>query len=102
MPFTRRELMQSAAVAGPALGALGAATAPEAQAAAAKGIGGRNVIIFITDQDRAIQHFPKDWARENLPALNRLLAHGVSFDNAFCCTCMCSPSRASTNGATSS
>ncbi len=95
MPFTRRELMQSAAVAGPALGALGAAAAPAAQAASSSGIGGRNVIIFITDQDRAIQHFPKNWAKENLPALNRLLAHGVSFDNAFCCTCMCSPSRAS-------
>lgn len=94
MPFTRRELMQSAAVAAPALGALGTAGAP-AQAASAGGIGGRNVIIFITDQDRAIQHFPKNWAKENLPGQNRLLAHGVSFENAFCCTCMCSPSRAS-------
>ena len=53
-----------------------------------------NVLIFITDQERALQHFPKNWAKKNLPGLERLKKHGLSFENAFCNACMCSPSRA--------
>src|SRR3954464_1424666 len=55
---------------------------------------GRNLVIFMTDQERAIQHFPKGWAQRNLPGLQRLLKTGVSFDTAACNACMCSPSRA--------
>lgn len=53
-----------------------------------------NVVLFITDQERAIQHFPRGWARKNLPGLTRLQRHGVTFRNAFTNSCMCSPARA--------
>ena len=55
---------------------------------------GMNVVMFITDQDRAIQHFPKGWAKKNLHGLTRLQRHGVTFQNAFTNSCMCSPARA--------
>ncbi len=52
-----------------------------------------NVLLFITDQDRAIQHFPRGWARQNLPGYARLVQNGLSFRNAFTNACMCSPAR---------
>ncbi|HEX8395048.1 MAG TPA: sulfatase-like hydrolase/transferase [Longimicrobium sp.] len=55
---------------------------------------GMNVVMFITDQDRAIQHFPPDWAERNLPGLRRLQRQGVTFTHAFTNSCMCSPARA--------
>ena len=54
---------------------------------------GKNVILFITDQDWAIQHFPEGWAANNLPGLKRLQRHGLTFSNAFTNACMCSPAR---------
>jgi choline-sulfatase len=57
------------------------------------GMAGMNVVMFITDQDRAIQHFPPGWAERNLPGLTRLQRHGVTFNNAFTNSCMCSPAR---------
>jgi arylsulfatase A-like enzyme len=53
-----------------------------------------NVLLFITDQERALQHFPTNWAKKNLPGMERLRRHGLSFPRAFCNACMCSPSRA--------
>ncbi|GAB4152864.1 MAG: hypothetical protein Fur0021_18010 [Candidatus Promineifilaceae bacterium] len=53
----------------------------------------KNVILFITDQERATQHFPPDWERENLPGLTRLKQNGLTFENAFTNACMCSPAR---------
>src|SRR5258708_29365994 len=55
---------------------------------------GMNVLIFMTDQQRAIQHFPPGWAKKNLPGDDRLMKHGLTFQRAFCNACMCSPSRA--------
>lgn len=55
---------------------------------------GMNVLLFITDQQRAIMHFPDGWAEANLPGLTRLQQSGLTFNNAFCSACMCSPSRA--------
>src|SRR6201987_304781 len=52
-----------------------------------------NVILFLTDQERKIQHFPPDWESQNLPGLTRLKQNGVSFENAFTNACMCSPAR---------
>jgi choline-sulfatase len=52
-----------------------------------------NVILFLTDQERKIQHFPPDWESQNLPGLTRLKQNGVSFENAFTSACMCSPAR---------
>src|SRR5262249_1861780 len=54
-----------------------------------------NVILFMTDQERAIQHFPGSWESDHLPGMTRLRQHGLSFARAFCSSCMCSPSRAS-------
>jgi arylsulfatase A-like enzyme len=59
-----------------------------------KDLHGMNVVLLITDQQRAIQHFPPDWAEKNLHALTRLKRHGLTFERAFCNSCMCSPSRA--------
>ena len=53
-----------------------------------------NVLLIITDQERSLQHFPDDFCREHLPAMCRLLRHGLSFQNYFTNACMCSPSRA--------
>ena len=52
-----------------------------------------NVLVFMTDQQRAIQHFPPGWAKRNMPGLNRLRKHGLEFPNAFTNACMCSPAR---------
>jgi choline-sulfatase len=53
-----------------------------------------DIIVIITDQQRATQNFPPGWEEENLPNLTFLKKNGFSFDRAFCNTCMCSPSRA--------
>ena len=55
---------------------------------------GMNVLLFITDQQRATMHFPAGWEEQNLPGMTRLKRNGLSFDRAFCSACMCSPSRA--------
>lgn len=52
-----------------------------------------DIIMIITDQERATQHFPENWEKENLKSLTFLKENGFSFDRAFCNTCMCSPSR---------
>jgi choline-sulfatase len=94
--LTRKELIGSgASVAAAALLAQGAGV--EQAIAAAKGkrkdVAGMNVILFLTDQERAIQHFPQNWLRQNLPGMRRLRQHGLSFERAFTNACMCSPAR---------
>lgn len=59
-----------------------------------RSMAGMNVILFITDQDRAIQHFPRGWTKKNLPGLTRLQKNGLTFEHAFTNACMCSPARA--------
>jgi arylsulfatase A-like enzyme len=56
-------------------------------------LAGMSMILFLTDQERAIQHFPPGWSRRHLPGLTRLQRHGLTFDNAFTNACMCSPAR---------
>ena len=56
-------------------------------------VAGMNIILFLTDQERAIQHFPPNWLRQNLPGMRRLRRHGLSFERAFTNACMCSPAR---------
>lgn len=55
-----------------------------------------NLLLIMTDQDRGIMHFPEGWEEQNLVAMPRLRKKGITFTNAFCSTCMCSPSRATT------
>lgn len=52
-----------------------------------------NLLIIITDQERAVMHFPPDWAEKHLPSMTLLKNNGVEFKNGFCNACMCSPSR---------
>ncbi len=54
---------------------------------------GRNVIIFLTDQQRAMQWFPPGWAEANLTCQAALANTGVTFTNAFTNTNMCTPAR---------
>lgn len=53
-----------------------------------------NLILIITDQERYTQWFPEDWEAKNLPHLQRLKTHGISFTQACCNSSMCTPSRA--------
>ncbi len=52
-----------------------------------------NLVLIVTDQERAPMHWPDGFA-DRLRSRSRLLANGVSFSNAICNTAMCSPSRA--------
>ena len=54
-----------------------------------------NIVLLITDQQRATRHWPEDpgWLRELMPNEAELARTGLSFTNAFCNTAMCSPSR---------
>jgi arylsulfatase A-like enzyme len=93
--LTRKQLLgtgagAAAALLSPGLGLGGALGADKGE-----GLNGKNVILFLTDQERAIQHFPADWMRENLPGMRRLRRHGLSFETACTAACMCSPSRSS-------
>ncbi|MFN8678801.1 MAG: sulfatase-like hydrolase/transferase [Thermomicrobiales bacterium] len=85
----RRDLIRAAPFVLPAL-----KTRPASAAQGAAPVAGMNVILFLSDQERAIQHFPEGWEAENLPGGMRLREHGLSFERAFCNSCMCSPSRA--------
>jgi arylsulfatase A-like enzyme len=94
--FTRKQLLGTGATAASAL-LLSQGAGVERALAAAQGkrsdVAGMNVILFLTDQERAIQHFPPNWLRQNLPGMRRLLRHGLSFERAFTNACMCSPAR---------
>jgi arylsulfatase A-like enzyme len=56
-----------------------------------------NLLLLITDQQRAPQHWPQDpgWLADLTPNDEELKRTGVSFERAFCASAMCSPSRAS-------
>ena len=99
--ITRGDLLKTAAVAAPgillggrAASAAAAATRPKPRRAAPAGkVAGMNVLLFLTDQQRAVQHFPPGWSARNLPGVTRLQEHGLTFENAFTNACMCSPAR---------
>jgi arylsulfatase A-like enzyme len=91
--ISRRQLLGTAAAATPALFVPGYARAAGRAAGGRGPLDGMNVVMFITDQERAIQHFPPGWARQNLPGLTRLQRNGVTFERAFTNSCMCSPAR---------
>jgi arylsulfatase A-like enzyme len=94
--LTRKELIGSGATA--AAAALLAQTGGVERALAATegrrgDVAGMNIVLVLTDQERAMQHFPPNWLRENLPGMRRLRRHGLSFERAFTNACMCSPAR---------
>jgi choline-sulfatase len=93
--LTRKQLLGSGASAA-AAALLAQGVGVERALGAAKGrkdVAGMNVILILTDQERAIQHFPQNWLRKNLPGMRRLRRHGISFERAFTNACMCSPAR---------
>lgn len=94
--LTRKQVLGAGAgAAAAALLAQGAGV--ERALAASKGgrrdVAGMNIVLILTDQERAIQHFPPNWLRQNLPGMRRLRQHGLSFERAFTNACMCSPAR---------
>jgi choline-sulfatase len=94
--LTRKELLGTgASAAAAALLAQGLGSESVLAAGRSKGreVAGMNVILFLTDQERAIQHFPSSWLRRNMPGMRRLRRHGLSFERAFTNACMCSPAR---------
>ncbi|QEC48372.1 sulfatase-like hydrolase/transferase [Baekduia soli] len=56
-----------------------------------------NLILVVTDQQRAPQHWPADpgWLDALMPNDAELRRTGMAFTHAFIPTAMCSPSRAS-------
>ncbi|MCW2990684.1 MAG: sulfatase [Solirubrobacterales bacterium] len=91
--LTRAELLKAAAVATPALILGGSARPAAAATPRPPAVAGMNLVIILTDQERAIQHFPRGWAAKNLPGLTRIKRNGLSFERAFTNACMCSPAR---------
>jgi choline-sulfatase len=99
--LTRAELLKAVAVAAPgillgrAAGASAAATTRPRRRLTGNGHGidGMNVLVFLTDQQREVQHFPPGWTRRKMPGLTRLQEHGMHFVNAFTNACLCSPAR---------
>jgi arylsulfatase A-like enzyme len=53
-----------------------------------------NLVLIITDQERAPMHWDRGFVEERLVSRSRLLRYGVCFESAVCNTAMCSPSRA--------
>ena len=90
--ITRRAVIKTLAMSVPALG-LGARALAAPQARSSNQLVGKNVVVFLTDQERAIQHFPDNWEQDNLPGLTRLKQNGLTFEHAFTDACMCSPAR---------
>ena len=97
--LTRADLLKTGAVGAGAVvfGAraeqAAARTRPEAPRPPARKVAGMNIVVFLTDQQRAVQHFPAGWTERNMPGLHRLQQHGLTFENAFTSACMCSPAR---------
>jgi choline-sulfatase len=92
--ITRADLLKTAA-AGAGAVVLGTHVTPASARARppARKVAGMNVLVFLTDQQRAVQHFPPGWTERNMPGLHRLQQHGLTFENAFTNACMCSPAR---------
>ncbi len=90
--ITRRAVLKTLAMSVPIVG-LGTRALAVARRRPSRDVLGKNVVLFITDQERAIQHFPVNWERDNLPGLTRLKQTGLTFERAFTDACMCSPAR---------
>ena len=102
--FRRRDFLKLAGESGVAMmaaGAAGAAGAVEVWPVEASERSGarrvarkrRNLIIFLTDQERPTMWFPEGWEEANRPALTELKRTGVTFENSFSNTAMCTPAR---------
>lgn len=52
-----------------------------------------NIVLIISDQQTWKQNWETVWAKNNLPAMNKLLRNGLAFNNAFANSCTCTSSR---------
>ena len=52
-----------------------------------------NIVIIISDQQTWKQNWDTVWAKNNLPAMNKLLKNGLAFNNAYTNSCTCTSSR---------
>jgi choline-sulfatase len=94
--ISRRRLLGGAAAAVGAAALSSAVPVPalaRGNRAASGPAQGKNIVLFITDQERQLQHFPMGWAERNLPGLTAMKETGVEFTHAFTNACMCSPAR---------
>lgn len=69
----------------------------EAKARLGPGFGawkGKNVVIFITDQESPLLNVPPGWEEANLPGLTRLKKNGLEFKRAYTNAAMCTSARA--------
>ena len=69
----------------------------EAKARLGPGFGawkGKNVVIFITDQESPLLNVPPGWDEANLPGLTRLKKNGLEFKRAYTNAAMCTSARA--------
>lgn len=90
----RRDFLKMIGGAGALLATEGAVNFWPLQAASVRPpVAQRNVIIFLTDQQRALQWFPAGWAAANLPFHTALAGTGVTFNRAYTNTAMCTPAR---------
>lgn len=52
-----------------------------------------NVVLIISDQQTWLQNWNEEWAKQELPAMQKLMKNGLTFNKAHCNSCTCSPSR---------
>jgi Arylsulfatase A and related enzymes len=89
--INRRGFLKTVGGAAAFAAAHGFITIPVGRAQAATGK--RNLILFLSDQERAIQWFPPGWAEAHLPNYTALRNSGILFENCCTNTAMCTPSR---------
>lgn len=53
-----------------------------------------DIVILITDQERSPRNWPRGLREKLMPTWQRLMSHGITFNNAYCAATQCSPSRA--------
>jgi choline-sulfatase len=90
LPNSRRDFLKNFIVAAAGTQFLGVVTR---QVRAEQLPSRMNLMLILTDQERAPMWFPANWESVNLPNTTRLKQNGLTFTRAFCATAMCSPSR---------
>ena len=74
-----------------------AKTANEVKSRLGPGFGawkGKNVVVFLTDQESPLLNVPPGWEEANLPGLTRLKKNGLEFKRAYTNAAMCTSARA--------
>lgn len=95
MSLTRRDVLCAGVglLAGSTL--VGGCSAEAGTAAAGGGADPRpDLLVLITDQERAHTHWPEGLLERLMPSWARLQQHGLTVRRAYCAASQCSPSRA--------